>query len=287
MRGFFVLRRIDWEAPTNVLKKIIEYEAVHAIDGWDDLRRRIDPEDRQCFGFFHPSMPDELLIFVEVALCKGIPASAQEILARDRNFLSESEADTAVFYSISSCQQGLGGISSGNSLIKQVVEGLSRDLPHLKTYVTLSPIPGFRAWLEKQVSTDKGSRISEILRAVEATESEENEDLLRPMSDSLRYFAARYLVEEKRANGLPFDPVARFHLGNGALIHDILAMADTSANGMRQSCGVMANYRYDPERLEANCEAFFEKSRIARTRTIDGLLKAGLPDRKTRIVANA
>nr|WP_258571282.1 malonyl-CoA decarboxylase family protein [Flavimaribacter sediminis] len=287
MRGFFVLRRIDWEAPTNILEKIIEYEAVHAIDGWDDLRRRIEPEDRLCFGFFHPMAPDEPLIFVEIALCKGIPASVQDILAKERRILAESEADTAVFYSISNSQQGLGGISFGNLLIKQVIESLSRDLPNLNTYVTLSPLPGFRAWLERQVSAEQGSRISEILAAVEAAEGEEGAKPLEPVSNSLRYLAALYLVEEKRANGLPFDPVARFHLGNGALIHDILPMADISANGIRQSCGVMANYLYDLEQLEANHMAFEEKRAIACARTINRILKAGLPDRKTRKAANA
>ena len=139
-RGFLVLRRIDWDTPANILEKIIQYEAVHAIDDWDDLRRRIEPEDRHCFVFFHPVMPDEPLIFVEVALSKGIPGSVQQVLAEDREILAEAQADTAVFYSISNCQSGLGGVSFGNSLIKQVVEGLSRDLTHLKNFVTLSPI---------------------------------------------------------------------------------------------------------------------------------------------------
>jgi len=282
-----VLRRIDWEAPTDLLEKIIEYEAVHAIDGWDDLRRRIEPEDRLCFGFFHPETPDEPLIFVEIALCKGIPASVQDILAKERRILAKSEADTAVFYSISNSRQGLGGMSFGKLLIKQVVESLSHDLPHLKTYVTLSPLPGFRAWLEKQISSGQGSRISEILEAAEAAEGEEGAEPLEPMSNSLRYLAARYLVEEKRANGLPFDPVARFHLGNGALVHDILPMADISANGVRQSCGVMANYLYDLEQLEANHKAFEENGAMARSNTIEEILKAGLPNRKTRKAANA
>jgi malonyl-CoA decarboxylase len=285
-RGFLVLRRIDWDTPANILEKIIQYEAVHAIDDWDDLRRRIEPEDRHCFAFFHPVMPDEPLIFVEVALSKGVPGSVQEVLAEDRDTLTETQADTAVFYSISNCQQGLGGISFGNSLIKQVVEDLSRDLPHLKTFVTLSPVPGFGRWLGKLQTQQLDDGAGDIL--VAARQAAKDGDLaeLEVFSAELRYRAAHYLVDEKRTNGLPLDPVARFHLGNGALIHDVHAMADVSANGLQQSCGVMVNYLYDLARVEQNHEEFVDKQTIAQSRGIQSLLRAGLPDRKQRKVAN-
>ncbi len=285
-RGFLVLRRIDWDTPANILEKIIQYEAVHAIDDWDDLRRRIEPEDRHCFAFFHPVMPDEPLIFVEVALSKGIPGSVQQVLAEDREVLAEDQADTAVFYSISNCQRGLGGISFGNSLIKQVVEDLSRDLPHLKNFVTLSPVPGFARWLEKQQKDHLDEQAGEILDAAKQAAVGGDLAVLEAHSPSLRYLAAHYLVEERRANGLPLDPVARFHLGNGALVHDVHAMADISANGLRQSCGVMVNYLYDLARVEQNHEEFVGKQAVAQARGIQSLLRAGLPERKIRKAAN-
>ena len=144
-----MLFRSDWNTPANILEKVIEYEAVHAISDWQELRRRMLPRDRRCFAFFHPAMPEESLIFVEVALCRGIPSSVQDLLSEDREPLHENEIDTAVFYSISNCQDGLKGISFGNLLIKQVVEELARDVPHLKRFVTLSPVPGFARWLAK------------------------------------------------------------------------------------------------------------------------------------------
>jgi len=285
-RGFLVLRRIDWDTPANILEKIIQYEAVHAIDDWDDLRRRIEPEDRRCFAFFHPAMPDEPLIFVEVALCKGVPGSIQQLLAEDRDVLPETQADTAVFYSISNCQEGLRGISFGNSLIKQVVEDLSRDLRDLKTFVTLSPLPGFARWLERlqreQMDEDAGILVETARAALKTGVL----DGLADAGAALRYRAARYLVDEKRANGLPLDPVARFHLGNGAQVYDVHAMADVSANGLRQSCGVMVNYLYNLARVEQNHEEFVGKQKIARSRAIQSLLRAGPPDSRPRLIAN-
>ncbi len=286
-RGFLVLRRIDWDTPANILEKIIQYEAVHAIDDWDDLRRRIEPEDRHCFAFFHPVMPDEPLIFVEVALSKGIPGSVQQVLAEDREVLTEDQADTAVFYSISNCQSGLGGISFGNSLIKQVVEDLSRDLPHLKNFVTLSPIPGLSRWLEKRHKNHLDDQAGDILEAAKQARGGDGPAALEDHSPSLRYLAAHYLVEEKRANGLPLDPVARFHLGNGALVHDVHALADISTNGLQQSCGVMVNYLYDLARVEQNHEEFVGKQIVAQSRGIQSLLRAGLPDVKPRKAASS
>lgn len=230
-RGFLVLRPINWASPAEILEKIIEYEAVHAIDSWDDLRRRLKPSDRRCFGFFHPSMADEPLIFVEVALTKGIPNSVQSLLADEREPIDADDADTAVFYSISNCQEGLAGISFGNSLIKQVASDLARDLPGLTTFVTLSPIPGLNRWL---MDSDLG-----------------------PFNDDAHQaLAAHYLMEAKRADGMPFDPVARFHLGNGAMVHAVHAKADTSENGLKQSNGAMVNYLYDLSQISQNHEQF-------------------------------
>lgn len=238
-RGFLVLRPLNWDSPAGILEKIIEYEAVHAIDSWDDLRRRLQPVDRRCFGFFHPTMADEPLIFVEVALTKGVPNSVQGLLAEDRATLEPGDADTAVFYSISNCQAGLAGISFGNSLIKQVAADLARDLPNLKTFVTLSPIPRLNQWLAsaKLGALGKGND---------------------------RALAAHYLLEAKRADGTPYDPVARFHLGNGALIHAVHADADTSENGLRQSNGAMVNYLYNLSQIAQNHEKFIgEKTVVA------------------------
>lgn len=250
-RGFLVLRPINWESPANILEKIIQYEAVHAIHSWDDLRRRLAPADRRCFAFFHPAMPDEPLIFVEVALTKGVPSSVQNLLSEERDHLDEGAADTAVFYSISNCQAGLAGISFGNSLIKQVAADLSLEVPSLKTFVTLSPIPGFRAWFEKT-----NLRIDE-------------DD-----PKQLKALAAHYLIAAKRKDGLPLDPVARFHLGNGAQVHQVHADADTSDKGQRQSAGVMVNYLYNLAKVSQNHERFATSHEIAASSDIKSLSAA-------------
>ncbi|GAB2185542.1 malonyl-CoA decarboxylase [Roseibium sp. LAB1] len=251
-RGFLVLRPINWESPAQLLEKIIAYEAVHAIDSWSDLRRRLEPVDRRCFAFLHPAMPDEPLIFVEVALTKGIPGSIQGLLAENRNQIDADTADTAVFYSISNCQAGLAGISFGNSLIKQVAADLSLELPKLKTFVTLSPIPGLVRWLEAEGIDHTGAD-----------------------DDTLRKLAARYLMTAKRKDGLPLDPVARFHLGNGALVHQVHAGADLSDKGLKQSAGVMVNYLYDLERVTQNHERFASSRTIAASSEIKSLSTAG------------
>ncbi len=250
-RGFLVLRPINWESPANILEKIIEYEAVHAIDSWDDLRRRLQPADRRCFAFFHPTMPDEPLIFVEVALTKGVPSSIQALLSEEREHIEAEDANTAVFYSISNCQKGLAGISFGNSLIKQVAADLSLELPGLKTFVTLSPIPGFRNWIEKN---DLG-----------------------PLPDDpkqLKALAAHYLIAAKRRNGLPLDPVARFHLGNGAQVYQVHADADLSEKGQQQSAGVMVNYLYNLSKVSQNHERFATSHEIAASSDIKSLSAA-------------
>jgi malonyl-CoA decarboxylase len=264
-RGFLVLRRIGWESPANILEKIIAYEAVHEIHSWADLRRRLEPPDRRCFAFFHPAMPDDPLIFVEVALTQGIPGAIGPLLAEERRPLPPGKVDTAVFYSISNCQAGLRGISFGNSLIKQVVDVLGREVAGLKTFVTLSPIPGLSRWIETQ---DEAARA--MLGADPAT--------LEP--ETLRRLAARYLLEAKAKDGAPLDPVARFHLGNGAEVHEIHASADLSAKGRQQSCGAMVNYLYDPARVEQNHEAFATHQTIAATRGVKAL--AVVKDRKDK-----
>ncbi|NBU13424.1 MAG: decarboxylase [Alphaproteobacteria bacterium] len=239
-RGFLVLRPISWESPAHVLEKIIAYEAVHAIDSWDELRRRLEPKDRRCFAFFHPAMPDEPLIFVEVALMKGIARSIQALLAESREVKAAEEANTAVFYSISNCQPGLAGISFGNSLIKQVAADLSQELPGLRTFVTLSPMPSFANWL-----------------------AEKGIDFRAADGPLLCAMGAHYLVHAKDKSGMPIDPVARFHLGNGAIVHEVHANADTSAKGLRQSSGLMVNYFYDLSRAAQNHELFTKNGEIA------------------------
>ena len=265
-RGFLVLRRIDWHTPANILEKIIEYEAVHAINDWQDLRRRVLPSDRRCFAFFHPAMPEEPLIFVEVALCRGIPNSIQDLLDDGHQTLPEHEADTAVFYSISNCQEGLKGISFGNLLIKQVVEELAAEVPSLKTFVTLSPVPGFNRWLRAQAEERP-----EIETLIEQLQSREPEAVSKHGA-VLRGLCAQYLIEAKGNNGRPIDPVARFHLGNGALLHDIHALADKSANGWDQSSTVMVNYLYDLKQVSRNSERFMSNGEVLTSKQVRQLL---------------
>ena len=228
--GFLELRRLAWDTPANVLEKIIQYEAVHSIAGWDDLRSRVQPIDRRCYGFFHPQMPDEPLIFVEVALTGRLPGTIGEILSDRRSSVDPRKASHAIFYSISNCQEGLRGIPFGNFLIKHVVGLLQAELPQLKTFATLSPLPGFAAWLK----------------------AEQGDTSKLPSDGQLRALAAHYLVTARSAKGMVVDSVARFHLGNGARLEAIHSRADRSANGLRQSHGVMVNYVYDLAEIEAN-----------------------------------
>ena len=247
-RGFLVLRPINWSSPAHILEKIITYESVHEIENWDDLRRRLQPEDRRCFAFFHPAMPDEPLIFVEVALTKGTPNSIQNVLLENRDAMAAEKADTAAFYSISNCQAGLAGISFGNSLIKTVVQHLLRELPQIRNFVTLSPIPGLVKWLRESDNFD-----------ADAT------------AETHMQLAAHYLLNAKHHNGQPRDPVARFHLNNGALVGAVHANADKSKNGMAQSCGVMVNYRYDLSRISENHEAFANQQTVIAEKSVKNL----------------
>ena len=261
-RGFLVLHEIDWNTPANVLEKLIEYEAVHAITSWDALRRRLAPSDRKCFAFFHPSMLDEPLIFVEVALTKSTPVSIKEILVQDRQELQAEEADTAVFYSISNCQAGLAGVSFGNFLIKQVAQELSTQLSNLKTYRTLSPVPGLMRWV---ASSLKSSEEQWLLDRLGLATQVATKDLPEPESEELEQLqelAARYLVQERRSDNQPLDPVARFHLGNGASLDKIFPQADVFDKGLVQSAGVMVSYLYDIEKVIANHEDYATNRKV-------------------------
>ncbi|MCK0196828.1 malonyl-CoA decarboxylase [Ancylobacter sp. 6x-1] len=277
-RGFLVLRRIDWSTPANVLEKIIRYEAVHEIRDWDDLRARVDSPDRRCYAFFHPALIDEPLIFVEVALMREMPGAIAPLLAGKRTPLDPATAKVAVFYSISNCQTGLGGVSFGNFLIKQVVEEISRELPGLGSFVTLSPVPGFRAWLEGErasassvVLTEADRRALQGLDWQDLAQNPAAQEVLTPVLTAL---AAHYFLIARSPKGRPQDPVARFHLGNGARLERINPFGDVSEKGLRQAAGLMVNYRYVQEDIEANHEAFFDKGRIVASPQVHRMLRA-------------
>ncbi len=308
-RGFLELRRIDWSTAAETLEHIIAYEAVHEITSWDDLRGRVGTPDRRLYGFFHPAIQNEPLIFVEVALTMDLPDSIDAILAPERKPVNPNDAKTAVFYSISNCHTGLRGISFGNFLIKQVVEDLRQELRGLRTFVTLSPVPGLRRWAVQQLeqknkpkptetlalpapiasisvaqmtvtaprskaapsSTDAPSRdtagvksgplTSEQLALVESLEA--GMELTDPKQRAvLTQIAARYLTQPSPRGGA-LDPVARFHLGNGARLERIHAAADSSVRGLKNSWGVMVNYLYALDDIERNHEAYASTGEVA------------------------
>ena len=247
-RGFLVLRPIDWNTSASVLEKIIKYEAVHAIQDWDDLRNRLEPPDRRCYAFFHPQLIDEPLIFVEVALTREIPSAIGSLLDKSRQAIEAREATTAVFYSISNTQKGLAGVSFGNFLIKQVVQDLARELPNLKTFVTLSPVPGFAGWVRRELKAEASTAIDEDTRRALAALDDGGD--IEHTSEAITSLAAYYFLKAKLPSGKPVDPVARFHLGNGARVERLNWGADPSAKGLKQSFGLMVNYLYDPKRLD-------------------------------------
>ena len=276
-RGFLVVKRIDWSTPANILEKIIRYEAVHEIRDWDDLRRRLEPEDRRCYAFFHPRLEDEPLIFVEVALTEEIPAAIGPLIAEGGVPLAVDEARVAVFYSISNCQTGLAGISFGSLLIKQVVEELKRELPKLTTFVTLSPVPGFAKWLAKERRTETGFLLDEertLLAALDQPDWRADVARSQKIDRLLARCAARYLLAAKAAGSRPLDPVARFHLGNGARLERINTGADLSEAGLAQSHGVMVNYLYDLPRIEENHEAYAERRDVVASSAVRKLAEA-------------
>jgi len=285
--GFLELSCISWRSPAAVLEKLIAYEAVQPIDSWSDLRNRLDT-DRRCYAFFHPHMPGEPLIFVEIALLKGMPGSVQQLLDQSAPVQDPQTADTAIFYSISNTQRGLRGMNLGNPLLKRVIADLGRELPRLQTFATLSPLPGFRDWLDR-FAVDRLSGLSseEIAKGAQAQNSDADvrtlaalltridltgnaevpESLRQPMEKA----CAQYLLGAK--NGLhPLDPVANFHLGNGASVNRILWRADTSARGMLQSYGMMASYRYDLGGIERNRENFMQSGKLAAALAVRRLL---------------
>jgi len=257
-RGFLILKPIDWETPANILEKIIEYEAVHQIKSWDELRSRLEPDDRKCFAYFHPAMEDEPLIFIEVALTKNIPAKINEILDSDRLVIKSQEATTAVFYSISNCQKGLQGISFGNFLIKQVAKDLQNNFENLSKFVTLSPVPGFSKWL-KSIDTNFFNKMYNKLSTNKIQKSEAilNENILK------------YFFISNRIDNLPNDPVARFHIGNGAILERINFLSDTSEKGLEQSLGFMVNYLYNLEDVEINHEKYVVDKKINTSKSLE------------------
>ncbi|SFU23093.1 malonyl-CoA decarboxylase [Mesorhizobium sp. YR577] len=282
-RGFLVLRPISWSTPADILEKIIQYEAVHHIGGWNELRLRLAPEDRRCFAFFHPQLIDDPLIFVEVALTREVPASIGDVLREDRAPIRAADATTAVFYSISNCQEGLRGISFGNFLIKQVVEDLRRELPRLDTFVTLSPAPGFAQWLARERRAEVSDIFSpedkERLALLDSPEWMDQEDAIASVKPVMTKAAAWYFLRARNRDGKVLDPVARFHLGNGARLERINFLADRSPRAMRQAYGLMVNYLYKLDDIETNHEAFAGRGEVVAAQPIRRLVPASRPQR--------
>jgi len=271
-RGFLVLQTINWSTSAAILERIIRYEAVHEIKDWDDLRSRIDPPNRRCFAFFHPALIDEPLIFVEVALTKEIPRSINSILEDEgAEFVDSSEYNTATFYSISNCQPGLKNISFGNFLIKQVVQELQSEFPSIKTFVTLSPIPGFQKWLD----TSSEEELAELVELKElVNQLAENSETIEEHAEYIRKAVLNYLLQAKKGK-YPVDPVTRFHLGNGASIHQLHTSADLSEKGLKQSRGTMVNYLYDLTSIETNHERYATEGDIEFNDKLKSLLIKG------------
>jgi malonyl-CoA decarboxylase len=289
--GFLDLARITWNAPAALLEKLIAYEAVHRIRSWTDLKNRLD-SDRRCYAFFHPRMPDEPLIFVEVALVNGMAANVQALLDEQAPAMDPATADSAIFYSISNCQRGLSGVSFGNFLIKRVVDALKRDLPRLEIFATLSPIPGFRAWLDpllaqggEDLATSReagelaaaaggGARGAGAAMAalLERPDWPRNEAVAGALRAPLMRLGARYLLREVR-DGRARDRVCHFHLSNGARVGRLNWLGDVSPSGLAQSAGLMVNYHYKLDEIEANHEAYTGAGTIVAASAVSRLLK--------------
>lgn len=287
--GFLEIRQITWDAPAALLEKLMVYEAVHEIRGWSDLKNRLEA-DRRCFAYFHPRMPDEPLIFVEVALVQGMADNVQSLLDETAPVGDPATADSAIFYSISNCQRGLTGISFGAFLIKRVVDRLAAEFPHLTRYATLSPLPGFRAWLDARMVEEGDDLLTPVerraLEALPGTSEEraltgllanplwyENDAVAAALKAPLLRLAARYLLTEKTARGRAVDGVAHFHLSNGARVERINWLGDLSPKGLQQSAGIMINYLYRLADIEENHEAYTGEGRVAASPTITRLLK--------------
>jgi malonyl-CoA decarboxylase len=275
-RGFLRIERISWKTPAFILEKLIEYESVHEIRGWDDLHRRL-ADDRRCFAFFHPALPDEPLIFVEVALVRGLASSIHDLLSAEIPASgAEFKPDTAIFYSINNCQPGLAGVSFGNFLIKQVMDSLAEEIPSLQHYATLSPVPGFRSWLNEELAAPQSAiGLSAMERAhlsdlddASWFEDDSKARLLRPLLMSL---CAYYLLNAKRDDE-PRDAVARFHLRNGARLERINWLGDRSEKGLRESAGLLVNYLYDPNAVARNHERYVNDNEIVCSSAVKQLI---------------
>lgn len=289
---FLELRRIAWDsASAALLEKLVAYEAVHAIKGWEDLKNRLD-SDRRCYAFFHPRMPDEPLIFVEVALVNGMAGNVQDLLDTSAPATDPSVADTAIFYSISNAQKGLAGISFGNFLIKRVVQELSQEFRNLKTFATLSPIPGFRRWLDEILAEGepklfsaeerkalnaatgrKGGAKGSLISVLDTPAWIQDDVMTAALQGPLSRLAARYLAKEKGRGGRARDPVAHFHLSNGARLERLNWLGDTSDKGLAQSAGLMVNYLYDLNRIEGNHEAYTSAGSVDMSSGVKGQLR--------------
>ena len=288
--GFLSVERITWQSPAALLEKLMAYEAVHAINSWSDLHNRLE-SDRRCYAFFHPGMSEEPLIFIEVALVEGLATSIQDLLDESAPDKDPLEADTAIFYSISNTQKGLQGISFGPFLIKQVVTSLRQELPNLKTFSTLSPLPGFRRWLKTYVeAATTGDGHDPVLNAIDkaahllgtaeepdavfnATNWWQNQQVAETLKGPLLSLCARYLHEHREKDQAPVDPVARFHLGNGARIERINWLGDTSDKGIQESCSMMVNYLYHLKEMEQNIEAYATSREVAAAKRVRNLLR--------------
>jgi malonyl-CoA decarboxylase len=288
--GFLELRRISWESPAALLEKLMVYEAVHEIRGWTDLKNRLDA-DRRCFAFFHPRMPDEPLIFVEVALVSGMASDVHALLDETAPIGDPHAADAAIFYSISTCQRGLAGISFGDFLIKRVVDALAIELPRVKIFATLSPVPGFRGWLERRDRSAPGDLLLPAERtAIEALGDEvperhlpallnregwhTDQRITAAVREPLTRLCARYLLRERSSAGRALDPVAHFHLSNGARVERLNWLGDISAKGLQQSAGIMVNYLYRLAEIEANHEAYRGEGRVAASSALRSLARS-------------
>ena len=277
--GFLEMRKVDWNSPAQLLEQIIHHEAVHQIDGWDDLRRRLQP-DRRCFAFFHPQLPDEPLIFVEVALLPEMAGAIAPLIDKRSAPLPAEQFKVAVFYSISNCQPGLRGVSLGNFLIKRVAEFLKRELPQLRTFCTLSPIPGLMAWLHRpdarRRSADRGARAGARCAAACGGDLAAWRQAARLAGARRRQRTTRcggwrrttWCTFPRRPHG---DPVARFHLDNGARLERLNAQANLSAKGLKESAGLMVNYLYDLAKIELHHDRFAH-GEVAHSRAVSALL---------------
>ncbi len=279
--GFLELSRVTWDSPASLLERLAKYEAVHSVRDWDDLKHRLD-NDRRVFGFFHPRMPLDPLIFVEVALVEGTPSAIGPLLDESVPLLDPTVADTATFYSITNAQRGLDGISLGGLLIKQVVDELHRDFPRLKTFVTLSPVPGFRRWLDRLevefISESEAVALDEVWpgwtrEGVVGGAWRGDEARAEAVREPLTRACAAYLLEERRASGAARDRVAHFHLSNGARVERINWLGDTSDRGFEQSLGIMVNYLYNPVEIEENHDAYTRGGVIAASGGVADLLE--------------